>query len=208
MTATVGRSVRGWRALSLALAVAGAACLVMWGASSPSGEPVTATIMTASPPASPTATAAPPATPLPVRLTIPAIGVSTPLVRLGLQDDGTVEVPSEPLHAGWYDLGPAPGAVGSAVVLGHVDSEDGPAVFARLAELVRGDIVRVARADGSVASFAVASVRTYANADFPGQRVYGAARGRQLNLVTCGGAYDADRGGYQSNVVVNARLMA
>ena len=210
MTSGPSAGARRWRALSLALALAGALCLVMWGATTSSSPDVAATTTAPSsapgpPPAAATSTV--PATPRPVRLSIPAIGVDTPLVRLGLQDDGSVEVPGAPLRAGWYRLGPAPGARGSAVVLGHVDSVDGPAVFARLSELTRGDVVHVARADGSVAEFAVDSVRTYPNAEFPAQRVYGASRGHQLNLVTCGGAYDKDRGGYQANVVVNARLL-
>ncbi|HEY1119725.1 MAG TPA: sortase, partial [Acidimicrobiales bacterium] len=124
----------------------------------------------------------------------------------GLQPDRTVEVPSDPRLAGWYHLGPPPGDRGSAVILGHVDSVAGPAVFARLAELVPGDVVDVSLRGGAIASFVVRTVRTYPNADFPAQRVYGRHGVPELNLVTCGGAYDAGRGGYQANVVVNARL--
>ena len=98
---------------------------------------------------------------------MPAIGLDTALVGLGLQGDGTVEVPADPLRAGWYRLGPPPGAVGSAVVLGHVDSVDGPAVFARLGELGRGDRVLVTRDDGTTARFVVRSTTTYANDRFP-----------------------------------------
>lgn len=144
--------------------------------------------------------------PTPVHLTIPGIGVDTRLVRLGLNDDGTVEVPTVPETAGWFGLGTVPGRRGSAVVLGHVDSVDGPAVFADLSTLRTADRVRVVLSDGGIVAFEVTGLETYANADFPAQRVYaGSRRSRTLNLVTCGGAYDAERGGYQSNVVVWTR---
>lgn len=142
----------------------------------------------------------------PVALEIPAIDVSTPLMRLGLAPDHTVEVPTDADLAGWYRRGTPPGQAGSAVILGHVDSVDGPAVFARLGELQPGDSVQVSRADGSVVTFVVLKSATYLNADFPARRVYAAQGLRRLNLVTCGGDYDADRGGYQSNLVVYTRL--
>ena len=142
----------------------------------------------------------------PVRLLIPAIGVDTPLVGLGLQEDRTVEVPDDPRRAGWYRFGATPGDRGAAVVLGHVDSAAGPAVFARLSALRDGDLVEVELDTGRTATFAVRHVRTYPNAAFPAAQVYRSRRGRHtLNLVTCGGAYDRDAGGYQSNVVVYTR---
>lgn len=161
------------------------------------------------PPGSPLASApAPEAVPLPEHLTIPAIGVATDLVRLGLRTDRTVEVPADGVQAGWFEDGTPPGQPGASVVLGHVDTEDGPAVFHRLAELGRGDRVLVRLDDGSVARFAVRRVATYANADFPAEEVYaGSPDGRALNLVTCGGWYDAARGGWQGNVVVFAELV-
>lgn len=141
-----------------------------------------------------------------MHLAIPRIGVDTRLVRLGLNDDGTVEVPSVPETAGWFDLGTVPGRRGSAVILGHVDSVDGPAVFAGLSTLRGGDQVRVVLSDDERVTFEVTGIETYANADFPAQRVYaGSRRSRTLNLVTCGGEYDRDRGGYQSNVVVSTQ---
>lgn len=138
----------------------------------------------------------------PVRLEIPTIGVTTRLVRLGLMPDRTVEVPGNADLAGWFHRGPAPGRRGSAVILGHVDSLDGPAVFARLQELRPGDDVTIRRDDGSRLRFVVTEAVLYPNADFPAQRVYAARGGRRLNLVTCGGTYDSGRGGYQSNLVV------
>jgi hypothetical protein len=202
-----GRSSNApWRALAATLALTGALCLVLWADRSSSG-PATESGPATGEASVPGSRSAPPVapTPRPVRLVIADIGVDTALTGLGLRDDGTVEVPGNPLVAGWYRLGPPPGAEGSAVILGHVDSVDGPAVFARLGELARGDAVDVTLRDGRTVSFVVRSVRTYANADFPARRVYGAHGRPQLNLVTCGGEYDATRGGYQANVVVNAR---
>ncbi|WP_426245846.1 class F sortase [Nocardioides sp. LHG3406-4] len=146
----------------------------------------------------------PPAAP-PVKLDIPAIDLSSRLVRLGLEPDRTVEVPTDADLAGWFRMGPVPGERGSSVILGHVDSVEGPAVFARLGELRQGDLVKVGRADGSVVSFVVTRRVLYPNADFPAQRVYAAQDGRRLNLVTCAGAYLQDAGGYQSNLVVYTR---
>lgn len=141
-----------------------------------------------------------------MHLDIASIGVSTRLVRLGLQEDGTVEVPSVRGTAGWFRLGTVPGERGSAVILGHVDSVDGPDVFADLSALRPAQRVEVGLSDDTRVSFEVTGIETYANADFPADRVYaGTRRGRELNLVTCGGEYDPDRGGYQSNVVVFTR---
>lgn len=142
----------------------------------------------------------------PLTLTIPSLGVSSRLVRLGLNEDGTVEVPTAPETAGWFRLGTVPGQRGSSVILGHVDSVDGPAVFSGLSTMRSRDRVLVALSDDTLVTFEVTGVETYANADFPADRVYaGTSRARQLNLVTCGGTYDAQRGGYQSNVVVFTR---
>ena len=115
------------------------------------------------------------ATPVPVRLEIPRIGVATGLQRLGRATDGTVEVPSGPGKwdmAGWYDGGTRPGDPGSAVILGHVDSTSGPAVFYRLRELRRGDRVEVVRAGGSRSRFTVERVEQYDKRRFPTAEVY------------------------------------
>lgn len=213
------RRPSGWWAPALALGLVGAVCLTLWGGGAvPAGESgARAGAAPARPPAG--LAQAPQAISSdseetahqslrPVQLSVPRLGLSTPLVGLGLQPDGTVEVPQDPAMAGWYRLGPPPGAPGPAVILGHVDSVDGPAVFARLDELEAGDLVSVRLDDAGTATFVVRSVRTYANADFPAQRVYAGAGRRELNLVTCGGDYDAARGGYQANVVVNARWVS
>jgi sortase (surface protein transpeptidase) len=136
--------------------------------------------------------------------------VSEPLLRLGLQPDRTVEVPApkDAAYPGWYELGPTPGQVGSSVILGHVDSLRGPAVFYRLRTLEHGNHVDVRLDSGVVAHFEVQKVVTYPNEDFPARTVYGSHGYPALNLVTCGGAYDRDNGGYQSNVVAYTRLVA
>lgn len=142
----------------------------------------------------------------PTHLRIPAIDVSATVTSLGIHPDQTVEVPARPDEAGWYRLGSHPGEAGSAVILGHVDSTRGPAVFYRLRSLTRGDEIAVRASDGSVTHFEVTSISTYANADFPAQKVYRSTGPPGLALVTCGGRYDAAHGGYQANVVVYADL--
>lgn len=143
----------------------------------------------------------------PVLLTIPRIDVRTAVVSLGLNPDQTVEVPSDPATAGWYRYGSVPGRPGSTVILGHVDSDAGPAVFYRLSRLALDDHIDVQLADGSHAQFKVDNIATYPNAKFPAARVYRVDGPSHLTLVTCGGRYDAARGGYQSNVVVSAQLI-
>lgn len=139
----------------------------------------------------------------PVSLTIPTINVATNVIKLGLHKDGTVEVPENPDDAGWYSKGAVPGQKGSAVLLGHVDSKTGPAVFYRLRTLSAGDLIAVTLSDRTVTHYKVARVAQYANNDFPAQKVYAGSPGRPtLNLVTCGGEYNRANGGYQSNVVV------
>ena len=140
----------------------------------------------------------------PVALTIPAIAVSTPLIRLGLTPSGTLQVPDRFDVAGWYDRSPPPGATGPAVIAGHIDSVAGPAVFYRLDLLRPGDRVYVHRADGSVAIFAVTGVGLYPKDHFPTAQVYGSVPGPQLRLITCGGTFDWTRHSYLSNVVVYA----
>jgi len=138
----------------------------------------------------------------PVWLNIPAIGVTVPVSQLGLNPDGTVQVPTDFQEPGWYRLGPSPGQVGSAVILGHVDSYQGPAIFFELRSLQAGDQVDVSLADGVVADFVVTSVAMYPKAQFPALQVYGTHGYSALQLVTCGGTFDAQTGHYLSNVVV------
>jgi sortase (surface protein transpeptidase) len=148
-------------------------------------------------------------TPAPVRVEIPAIGVATRLQRLGRAGDGTIEVPHGPDKwdvAGWYKDGTRPGDPGSAVILGHVDSTSGPAVFYRLRELRRGDRVEVVRAGGSRVTFTVQRVEQYPKRRFPTAEVYYPTLEPMLRLVTCGGAFDRSTGHYIDNVIVFASL--
>ena len=146
------------------------------------------------------------ATPEPVRLEIPRIGVRTALERLGQARDHTIQSPSRWEVAGWYAAGPRPGDPGSAVILGHVDSTSGPAVFFRLRELRAGDRIEVARADGSSARFAVQRISQYDKRRFQTDEVYYPTLTPMLRLVTCGGEFDRAAGHYRSNVIVFATL--
>jgi len=140
----------------------------------------------------------------PVYLSIPAIGVHTRLIRLGLTAQGTLQVPASTAVAGWYTGSPRPGQVGSAVIAGHIDSLQGPAVFFRLRLLRPGNLVYVRHADGTLAVFRVYAEHMYAKDRFPTRRVYGPAPDPELRLITCGGIFDAAIGSYLSNVVVYA----
>lgn len=215
---------RPWVALAVALAVTGAVVLALALAGqqtaprpaaatgATTGSPVTTTPPPGPPAATPApGTGAPEEVAAPVSVRIPTLGVSSDLLRLGLQDDGTVEVPplTEDDQAGWYRNGPAPGEVGPAVLLGHVDSAEwGPGVFFDLGALEPGQQVEVTRADGTVAVFAVDRVERYAKDDFPTLAVYGNTEDPQLRLITCGGDFDAAAGSYEDNVVAYASLVS
>jgi hypothetical protein len=150
-------------------------------------------------------------TAVPVRLQIPAIGVDTGLLRLGKAKDGTVDVPRGPHQwdqAGWYagEGGTLPGDPGSAVILGHVDSRSGPAVFYRVRELRRGDQITVTTADATVLRFTVDRVEQYPKTRFPTADVYYPTLTPKLRLVTCGGSFDFVARHYRSNVIAFATL--
>jgi hypothetical protein len=144
----------------------------------------------------------------PVSLVIPAIGVSTTLVHLGLTATGTLQVPSSTSVAGWYTGSARPGAIGSAVIAGHIDSVSGPGVFFRLRLLHPGERVYVRRANGSVAVFEVTAVHSYLKTRFPTEAVYGPQPDAELRLITCGGTFDYATGHYLSNVIVFASLVS
>jgi sortase (surface protein transpeptidase) len=213
---------RGVVALGLVVAAAGCA----------GGRPAGETVSHAAPPASRSAAAAvtsPPAAgptgttevidfPVgswrrlppspPVRVEIPAIGVSSSLVRLGLNRDGTMQVPGDFQVAGWFIGGPQPGQLGPAVIAGHVDSRTGPAVFYRLRDLRPGDQVRVVRADRLAVRFEVESVASYPKRSLPDEEVFGATTAPVLRLITCAGVFDRTRGSYRDNLVVSAVRVA
>jgi LPXTG-site transpeptidase (sortase) family protein len=144
---------------------------------------------------------------VPVSLRIPAIGVNTPVIRLGLAPDGSVQVPPVTAHdrAGWYRHSPTPGQVGPSVILGHVTvGSYGDGVFRHLDRLHRGDRIVARLENGTAAEFTVSTVRTVAKADFPADDVYGDVDHPELRLITCGGARTGD--GYLDNVIVFATL--
>ncbi|WP_184560629.1 class F sortase [Streptomyces paradoxus] len=144
---------------------------------------------------------------VPVRLLIPAIGVDTPVIRLGLAADGTVQVPPVTAHdrAGWYRHSPTPGETGPSVLLGHVTvGPYGDGVFRHLARLRRGERITARLENGTAAEFAVTAVRTVPRTDFPADDVYGNVDRPELRLITCGGARTGD--GYADNVIVFAAL--
>jgi sortase (surface protein transpeptidase) len=145
---------------------------------------------------------------VPTNLSIPAIGLSVSLSTLGTNADGTVQVPTNDQQPGWFRLGPSPGQVGSAVILGHVDNYTGPGVFFQLRTLVAGDQVYVTLGDGDTAQFAVSSVVMYPKQQFPDQGVYASHGSSALQLVTCGGVFDHQTGSYLSNIVVYSSLVA
>ena len=142
----------------------------------------------------------------PVSVAIPRLDVASPLVQLGIDDLGAMEVPDDPAEAGWYRLGPPPGSLGPAVIAGHVTWNQVPAVFFRLSEVRPGDVVEVTRADGRLAVFEVTAVRLFEKTEFPTRAVFGPVDHAGLRLITCGGEYEDSAHRYLGNVVVFARL--
>jgi LPXTG-site transpeptidase (sortase) family protein len=151
---------------------------------------------------------APEALPGSLRVAIPQIGVNAPMLKLGLNGDGSLQVPADIRVTGWWAGGPFPGDRGPAVVVGHVDSRGGPGVFYRLKSLRRGDSVFVSRPDGKVAAFVVDSMTVVSKDDFPTSRVYGPVGRAELRLITCGGPFDSSTGHYVDNIIVFAHLTA
>jgi sortase family protein len=147
----------------------------------------------------------------PTHLDIPAIGVSSNLLQLGLNPDRTVQVPplGRDSQAGWYRYSPTPGQLGPAVILGHVDSaEYGPGVFFRLGALRPGDTLSVTRADHTAAVFRIDRVLSYPKDHFPTFEVYGNTDHAALRLITCGGKFDFSTHNYESNIVAYASLVS
>jgi sortase (surface protein transpeptidase) len=150
-------------------------------------------------------TSAAPVSP-PVRLQVPAIGVDSTLMPLGLTADGSLEVPPSGFPAGWFTGGPKPGEVGPAVMAGHVDWGGSKGVFYDLRSLKPGDRITVTRADGSTVDFAVVSVQQFPKDAFPTDAVYGDLDHPGLRLITCGGSFDRRARSYVDNIVVFADL--
>ncbi|MEV1008208.1 class F sortase [Streptomyces sp. NPDC049881] len=146
----------------------------------------------------------------PRRLEIEALGVSADVIERGVDASGGVEPPpfAAAGQVGWYADGPTPGDAGPAVLVGHVDTEEEPAVFYRLGEAEPGSAIRVTRQDGSVAEFTVRRVDVVERDAFDADLVYGARDpgASELRLITCGGTFDEERDSYSANVVVDAYL--
>jgi hypothetical protein len=145
----------------------------------------------------------------PTRITIPTLGIRAGVVEVGQAPDGSIAPPAEDPagSAGWFGQGPTPGEAGTAVIVGHVDTATGPAVFAKLHELRPGKTIEVKRADKRTATFAVDTVETFPKTAFPAQRVLTRTDTPQLALITCGGEWVGGHLGYADNVIVFAHLV-
>ncbi len=146
----------------------------------------------------------------PNKLAIPKIGLLAPLMPLGVDAKKEIETPplSKPNQAGWYKNGPIPGQQGPSVVLGHVNTRGGAAVFSRLKEIRRGDKIKVSRSDGTLAEFTVDGVEQVSKKAFPSKRVYGNTGEATLRLITCGGVFNQQTHHYTDNIIVYATLSA
>lgn len=138
----------------------------------------------------------------PTRIRIPAVKLDAPVTGLGLDRDGHLQTPPETDRnlAGWYRGGATPGQRGTAIIAGHVDNRNGPAVFYHLGALHRGDRIEIAREDGATAVYQLYAIEVHDRKDFPDDRVYRQAADAQLRVITCGGGYSEERG-YEGNVV-------
>lgn len=184
-------------------------------------RPVAATTATdpvSRPPAPPSSVAPPPTDPAaapvppppdwsPTQVRIGEIEVDAPIDPLGVDDQDRLQVPSDPSRVGWWFGGAQPGQDDPAVLVGHLDSTTGPAVFHRLELLAPGDVIEVDRADASTARFMVERVESHPKDAFPTMDVYGPTEASTLRLVTCFGDFDAERFSYKDNLIVYANLM-
>lgn len=148
----------------------------------------------------------PPAAHTPARVRIPAIGVDAHLESLGIGEDRTLDAPVDFDSAGWFAEGVVPGDIGPAIIAGHVDSASGPAVFARLHELMPGNEILVELSDGTVRTFVVAGAQQSAKAQFPTSDVYDAVPRPELRLITCAGVFDGATSHYRDNLIVYASI--
>lgn len=202
----MGNRSKGW-------GIAVAACVGLWLVQNGSEQvtppvPSAAQAFAAGPSVHTDAAADPLPPSAPVRLRIPETDVDTPMMRLGLASDGSLDVPPAGNRnmAGWYENGTPPGAKGTAIVAGHVDNAEGPAVFYTLGALKKGHRIEVDRQDGRTAVFTVDAVEVYENKDFPDRKVYDEANRAEIRVITCGGGF-SKKNGYQGNVVAYGHLI-
>jgi Sortase domain len=146
----------------------------------------------------------------PTRIKIESLDVDAPVHRVGIAEDGSIEVPSVKLRneAGWYEEGPTPGQFGPSIMVGHVDTRTGPAVFHRLRDVRPGARIEITRRDRSVAVFEVNTIESFDKSALPVERVYGDFSRPGLRLITCGGRWVGGDTGYADNVIVFASLVA
>lgn len=199
-------------ALVAAVAALLAAGVVALGADHPGVVAVTRPL----PPPAPTGVPAPtwtiapaapaPAATRPTRVRIPAIGVDSKVVGIGVDRAGALVPPATTDVTGWFTAGPVPGTIGPALLAGHVDSSAGPGVFFRLAELRPGDVIVVERAGGDPVPFVVVSSSRVPKTAFPTELVYSPKPVAMLRLVTCGGSFDHRARSYRDNLIVNATI--
>ena len=143
----------------------------------------------------------------PRSLRIPKISLTADFeAPLGVMSDGEVAVPTEYEKVGWYKYSPTPGELGPAVILGHVDSFKGPAVFYNLRQLVAGDEIYVDREDGTTATFIITKISQHPQTGFPTEEVYGNIDHAGLRLITCAGTYDKGTARYSHNLIVYGEL--
>lgn len=174
--------------------------------SAPPSSSAVETTTTTTEPVTPTETVPPTVQGPPARLTIPTIGVDARVIDLARQADGTLEVPGWD-DTGWWERGPEPGERGPSVIVGHVDSRTGPAVFYELDRLRPGDPVTVTLDDGRSVTYEVTGQERFAKDAFPTLDVYGLTDGPELRLITCDGEFDHATGHYEDNLVVSASLV-
>ncbi len=163
---------------------------------------------TTDPPAAPAAPAPPPPDWTPTQVRVGKIEVAAPIDALGVDDQDRLQVPTDPSRVGWWSGGAQPGEDDPAVLVGHLDSTTGPAVFHRLELLAPGDVIEVDRADATTARFMVERIESHPKDEFPTMDVYGPTEASTLRLVTCFGEFDEERFSYKDNLIVYANLMS
>lgn len=142
----------------------------------------------------------------PIRVTLPKVGATAPIIDLALGPDKRMEVPDNGTDAGWFTGSPTPGELGPAIIAAHVTHRSKPAVFFELGGMAQGDPIEVTREDGTTATFSVTEVGQYPKSSFPSEKVYGSVDRAALRLITCGGVLDGETGSHVDNVVVYAQL--
>lgn len=144
----------------------------------------------------------------PMRLTIPVLGVEAAIEAVGRDAKGAMATPSDPHNVAWYSLGPMPGAIGNAVIAGHLDLANGkPAAFWKLNQLKVGDVVQVILSDDSTLTFAVERLAFYPDGQAPLEEIFGFRAEPYLNLITCAGSWNKTAGTYTKRLVAYTRLV-